>query len=362
VAGLARRALSAAAVELPSAIAGKLAAQAAHIVRRNLLLTHEGIRLQRLLAAAGIPALILKGFAVAQLAYGSVETKQTLDLDFLVPPDQAEKALRILELEGFVLSAPAKHLSRAQRQALFRYGRDIDLIRPSQRLRIDLQWRAAYNPALLRGVSANSPAQAVTLSGSVTVRTLSSDDLFAYLCVHGAHHAWSRLKWLADLNAIVAADGTDVERLYRHAQHLGAGLCAGQALLLCQRLFGLNLPAPLATEIAAKRRAQRLVTIAMKAMTAPHADTEHNDDVLAAAKIMHTQFLLGEGFSFYCAQLCGLAVGSADVIRFPLPSALHFLYPILRLPFWLWRRAYFQFADRDVADHLSPARREAPRE
>ena len=57
---------------------------------------------------------------------------------------------------------------------------------------------------LLRQVGLGSPTQEVAvLDGSL--RTLGDKELFAYLCVHGASHCWFRLKWLADLNAWLAA-------------------------------------------------------------------------------------------------------------------------------------------------------------
>ena len=34
--------------------------------------------------------------------------------------------------------------------------------------------------------------------------TLADEPLYAYLCVHGASSAWFRLKWIADLNALLA--------------------------------------------------------------------------------------------------------------------------------------------------------------
>jgi hypothetical protein len=36
--------------------------------------------------------------------------------------------------------------------------------------------------------------------------------------------------------------------------------------------------------------------------------------------------------------------GVADIVRVPLPRPLHFIYPLLRLPLWLWRRAKLAFA------------------
>ena len=238
---LVHEALRAAGIELQPTAAGELAARVQRSVRRNLFLGVETVRLQGVFETAGIPLIVLKGTALAQLAYGSSTMKQTRDVDLLVPPDQAEVALQILEREGYLLQAPAQHLRQSQRHTLVRFGREVELRHRRNKVQVELQWHATDNPLLLRGVDAHSPAQSVALPGG-NVRTLAMDDLFAYLCVHGARHAWSRLKWLADVNALLKADDVDIGSLYRHAEHIGAGLCAGQTLLLCQRLFALRLP------------------------------------------------------------------------------------------------------------------------
>jgi hypothetical protein len=31
-------------------------------------------------------------------------------------------------------------------------------------------------------------------------------------------------------------------------------------------------------------------------------------------------------------------IGPGDPIRLPLPRSLLFLYPLMRIPFWLWRQ------------------------
>jgi len=343
VLGLVNQALSTAAIPVSSSVAEELATRAKRVVRRNMLLTGEAARLQRLFAAAGIPSLVLKGIAVAQLAYGSLGTKQTMDLDLLVPQQHAEAAWQILEREGFMPASPTKHFTAMQRRALIRYGKDVELARSGLRFRVDLQWRAAYNPTLLRGIDAHSPAQDVAVGDGLNVRTLARDDLFAYLCVHGAQHAWSRLKWLADLNALIAANAADVERLYRHAQRIGAGLCAGQALLLCQWLLALNLPAGLAAELAGDKRVNKLTALALTAMTAPKTEMESARTLAGLIRVVSMQFLLGRGWTFYAAQLRAMAAAPADIVHLPLPPALYFLYPLLRLPLWLWRRATARF-------------------
>jgi hypothetical protein len=336
VVGLVHDALPAAGATVPADVAAQLAARSKAAALRNRLLLDELALLRRAFDAAGIAFLVLKGAALAQLAYGAATAKQTRDIDLLVAPDDAKAAFAMLKARGYAPLPPAVGISDAQFDALLRYYREIDVARPGSNLPVELQWRAADNPTLLRGVDARSPAQDVALAGGLVVRTLAADDLFAYLCVHGASHHWSRLKWLADLNALLATTAADATQLYRHAQEVGAGLCAGQALLLCHYLFGLPLPGAIATELEAEQRVPRLATIALRAMTEPQLA---NKPVRAVSVGVYTQFLFGRGWRFYAAQCRTASVGMQDVMALPLPARLHWLYPMLRPPLWLWRRA-----------------------
>jgi hypothetical protein len=335
VAGLVHDALSAAAVEMPRETAEAVALRAQRLAQQNAILAAEAVRLQDLLAAAQIPVLILKGLPLAQLAYGAHAIKQTRDIDLLVVPAQAETALALLEREGYEALPPAAQPGTAQWRAFARYAREVELRHRNSGMIIELQWRPTGNPLLLQRIDARAATQDVLLDGGRHVHTLARDDLFAHLCVHGAGHAWSRLKWLADLNALLATSDTDIAPLYRHAQASGAGLCAGQAVLLCQILFDRKLPPALGEELQRNGRVRRLVRIALNAMANPLAKP---DGMIAVSNNIMYQFLLGQGFAFFFAQCRIAAVGILDVIALPLPPRLHFLYPVLRLPLWVWRR------------------------
>jgi hypothetical protein len=335
IVGLVHDALPAAGTIVPAVVTAKIAARRENIAQRNRLLLEELALLQRAFAAAGIDFLVLKGAAVAQIAYGAAICKETRDIDLLVAPDCARAALRVLQRQGYQPLPPAAGVNDAQFAALLRHCREIDVARPGSKLPVELQWRAADNPALLMGVDARSPAQSVALADGLVVRTLAADDLFAYLCVHGAYHCWSRLKWLADLNATVHSTGADVTSRYRHAQRIGAGLCAGQALLLCRCLFDLSLPAALERELEANRRLSKLAQIALRAMTEPPVARKPMRAVFANVR---TQFLFGEGWRFFVNQCRAISVGMQDIMTVALPPALYFLYPLLRLPLWLLRR------------------------
>lgn len=339
VAGLAANALRAAGIEMPPEVARVLTDWELRIARQNLRLAGETVRLQRAFADAGIPAVALKGVALAELAYGSLTLKHTRDVDLLVPRAHALAGMTLLEGSGYVLRRPAPQMSAAQRRAFVAHGREAEFGPPGGGAPVELHWQLTYNSMLLHGVDAFSPAREVPMPGGALVRSLAEDDLFAYLCVHGASHAWSRLKWLADLNALIARKpDAELVRLYRYAQGKGAGLCAAQALTLCRDLLGRPLPAALAAELTASRRVRRLVAIALEAMVGADAATEADPGFAAGRREGLIHFLLGQGPAFYAAQ-CGFAcVSTGDVLRYPLPPALYFLYPLLRMPSWIWRR------------------------
>ncbi|HEY1753341.1 MAG TPA: nucleotidyltransferase family protein [Caulobacteraceae bacterium] len=334
--GLAYAALLAAGVELPAAAREQLATAARTTSARGLALAAESLRLARLMEAEGIEPRLIKGAAVAQLAYGSQAIKQGRDIDLLAPPADAERAFQVLRREGYVNVHPAGELTAAQRRLVFRLHKDIEFLHPVRGFSLELHWRLIDNPALLAGFGAGSAAQEVAVLNG-RLKTLADPELFVYLCVHGATHAWFRLKWLADLNAWLAGKSDDeIAGFHRFARSLGVDACTGQALLLRQRLFGAAPPAALAGELrTAKLR--WLVAVALDAMVGRDAETEIYQRPFGLFRLLPAQFVRGRGAAFFFGQCKLLLENLDDMLMYPLPRALHFLYPLLRLPLWLVR-------------------------
>ena len=80
----------------------------------------------------------------------------------------------------------------------------------------------------------------------------------------------------------------------------------------------------------------RLVGIALGAMDQPLVADKPARAVTAG---LYTQFLFGRGWRFFAAQCRAASVGMLDIMTLRLPARLHWLYPALRPPLWLWRRA-----------------------
>jgi hypothetical protein len=336
VPGLAHAALRSAGVAPPPEIEAALARSAQAVAVRALALASEAVRLQALLQGEGVAALFIKGAALAQLAYGDQAMKHCRDIDVLVAPVDAEQALALLERDGYAIVVPRGPLSQSQRRIVFRLHKDMELYKPERRLSVELHWRLIDNPVLLEAVDARSPSQEVALLGERLI-TLADAQLFAYLVTHGATHCWFRLKWLADLNAWLTQKGDEeVAAFYACARQLGVGSCAGQALLLCERLLGYRIPAALTPRLE-RRKLRGVIAASLDAMVGPDGETELGQRPFGPFRLLAPQFARGSGLRFVMAQ-CRLLIDSLDdKLDYPMPRALHFLYPVLRLPFWLLR-------------------------
>ncbi len=337
VEGLAHEALRQAGVEPAPTAAADLRRAALEIAADGLRLAAESHRLQQALDAAGLANLVLKGATLDQLAWGRLGLKRAWDIDLLVLPADAAAARSVLEGAGYRLMDPADATKPAfatwvtlSKEAVFR--------KQEGGLTAELHWRLTDTALLLPGLSAASAWQTVSLSDGLALRTLAPTELFAYLCVHGATHAWSRLKWLADLGGLLAAQDDDGRaHLYRRACDLGAGRCPASALLLCEALLGIALPRDVALAIRGDAGARRLASLALEAM-AGGGGAELDERRFFNDRIVLSQLLFARGWRFRFAEATRQSVSLHDRMTLRLPPALGFLYVLVRAPLWFWRR------------------------
>ncbi len=130
----------------------------------------------------------------------------------------------------------------------------------------------------------------------------------------------------------------DVERLYRSAQAAKVGRAAAQALLLCERLLKLPLAPALADELRSDRSTRWLVAIALHAMAGDDRMRQTEDRPEGDLTIQISHFLLAPTPGAWFAELQSKSIGWTDFSRIRLPRPLYILYPLMRIPSWLWRR------------------------
>lgn len=338
VIGLVHEGLTRVRPKVPLEIAGEVGAQATALVRENLAIARKSLRLQRLFDDADLPVLFVKGAALAMLTFSNLGLRNSQDIDLLVSHETLPAAIALIFRAGYSRFDPPPDISDAQLRVLMPLRKDLGFVHPATGLRIELHWRLFLNPHAMAETSLMAASRVVPLAGAAGLRTLGNEDLFAYLCLHGAFHWWYRLKWLADINALLAAAPEDcIERLFRDAETRGAGRAAAQALLLCRRFFGTALPTPILATISKSLTVRWLETTAVNAMTGGQSAREPRDVRFGTTRGSLSTFLLSPSWRYRLAELNNLLTNQTDVLTVPLPERLWFLYPILRLPLWAWR-------------------------
>jgi hypothetical protein len=330
VEGLTWQALRESKVAVPEEASTPLRAAAERIGRQNLSLAAESLRLRRALEGAGVAPLFVKGVTLGALAYGSIGPKMGWDIDLLVLPAQVEAAAAALEAAGYSLTLPSGPGARRRLGFWHVHAKESVWVSAARGAHVELHTALTDNPRLLGGVGPFSPAREVEVAKGMSLPTLGTDELFAYLCVHGASSAWFRLKWIADVAALIGAAGeAEVERLYRRSQALGAGRASAQALLLARTLFETPLSPALQAELRSDRVNRWLLTVALRKLAGRAGVREVDSTPLGTATIHLMQLGLLPGLRFKLSEAARQLASPADRMAVNLPRPLAFLYPFV---------------------------------
>lgn len=351
MAGFLHRALRDADVEPPTQVARELRELATSDAQAALRVAAEAVRLVRLMQAQDLPVMVLKGPAIAAALHGDLSLRQARDLDLLVTPEHVAEAMKICEAAGYASVAPAPGPDDPNLPLWLRYAKDISMLSRSSGVLLELHVRPVPNPRLSRQLDLWTRNDVVVLGNEMSVPAPGREALYAYLCTHGALHAWARLKWLADVAVMIEeASDEEIHRLHQAAIDRGVGRASGQALLLIGRVWGRTLPEDLARMLEADRTVRRLERLAWRVLTDPR---EANDVPFRNREVQVSLLLLEASWAYRLAEL-GLWLfdwETAAVLRLPRP--LWGFYPLFKFPVWSARK--LGAAARLVRPPIAPA-------
>lgn len=316
---------------VPSFVRMKLQSYFASNTFEMLHLRGELERVNSALVNQGIRSLMLKGPVLADHLYGDVSGRTSKDLDILVPKDDVERTEKLLIDLGYQLSEGAPELlnnteRKTHHLSYFHYDKGVE---------VELHWR--LNPDTVKEPSFEElwrNRQSSSLNQEIY--TLGDEDLYVYLVLHGARHAWSCLRWVLDMDRVLTKELnwhklTEMFRAYK-VIHLG-----GQAAVLTSHLFGTRLPK------AAKQMTLNSRSYQLAQQTLPfireqiilYPKPERKDIAIYFNKYLLSTMTMRQKRLYV---LNKLYPSSWDALLLPLPKALHFLYFPLRPFLWFWRQ------------------------
>ncbi len=221
--------------EFPAEAAAKFRLQDQLNVLHNRHLTNELVRHIRAFAQAGVRAISFKGPILASLAYGDIGLRQFSDLDLLIAKSDLATVAQILMAAGY-----NSHLSRRDGITGGYFQEFEECFSGPNRLgAIDVHWQMTPTSFPFGPSDDDVLARAISYPlGDDTVLTLAPDDLFLYLCVHGAKHGWPKLEMICDIAQLLRAPGVDLDLVLRRAAHLGSRRMVLLAIYLADAIGG----------------------------------------------------------------------------------------------------------------------------
>lgn len=324
-------------VAVDPAIRAELEQLAQADARRELFFLAEVLRLQKQFDAVDVPVRVLKGVAVAKAIIGRFGLRYNHDIDLLVPRDAFDQACQVLELAGYVRVIPGPEVSPRQVRSWRRLHKDMTFRHAEHGALIELHWRLLDNPALLTRADPMDNPQVLHIAGAASIKTLSRELTFVYMVLHGAEHAWSRLKWLIDLGALLAAeDEAGVARLHAEAVALGTGRSAEVAIILSAEIFGTPLPPHIGAALASRRRIRWLCDISLRSLAGDGGAREMEDQPFATTLKNLSHYLLADGLRYWFWEF---VYDLKDSSATEASDAFRYLGPAARPAAWISRQA-----------------------
>jgi Uncharacterised nucleotidyltransferase len=249
VEGLTWRAFGAAVSQRGLEVREELHDRARSAAARDLFIQRDMRAVLDVLIAAHVPALVIKGSALAYSVYERPWLRPRTDTDLLIRFDDFEAASRQLEACGYVRSVALTSGTLVSHQVAFERVDDHDV-----RHVIDLHWKVANPQVLAEALTFEDlwrdrrPAPA--LGPSARVPSVVGSAVLS--CIHRlAHHqGHERLIWLYDLRLLTRRFGAaEWDELRRLSCDRGvAGLCL-DGLLRARDLLGADLSSAVETAL-----------------------------------------------------------------------------------------------------------------
>ena len=306
----------------------------------SFLYATELVRLFDSLRERKIPALALKGPALATLLYGKLSLRTVRDLDILVEKNQVGPAMEVLRACGYVAAEGLDGAGPSVKAGLRKHAL---LTHQRAGFNVELHWAVA-DPSFALPLNFDrlwAERQIVTIL-SQPVATLGLEDTLLTMCAHATNHCWGSLKWICDIaQAVSSLPGLDWGRILARAQRLGCSRMLFVSLALASELCGISLPKKLEADVSSTkvRRLCREVRTTLLLDAEPPVNLNRTLTYIRSRERLRDRMRIA--LRFIGPEL---RPNARDRALVQLPDSFQFLYfpfRLVRIALFCWKRAIF---------------------
>jgi hypothetical protein len=306
---------------VPSNVLEAIRIESLGISLNNLSFARETLRVTGMLEAAGVPVIVLKGPALAVVAYGEIGLRQFSDVDILVRPADLPEVAALLSKDDYRPMFFGK--PGAERISARAY--EDQFAKPGQFYSLDVHWHLTpeYFPCVSEDAAWKRAMRLSLEAGSIL--TLSHQDLVLFLCVHAAKHGWPELQAVCDVAAVIQTGRVDWNAIVAEASESHSLRMLQLGLCLAHDLLGTELPEDVLAVASASKPVSTVARRIARKLVSPESRSSIVDDALV-------QIWMTDGFQrrFRLVVERGLQPTVVDWQFVKLPRSLFFLYYVLR--------------------------------
>lgn len=234
-----------------------------------LKMSAETIKISRIFDDAGINYLIVKGIPLAIDLYGGYDLRLCKDIDILIDINDLDKAHDVLVHNSYILTIPNYQLAGFKKDYYLKNKHDLTFVNKVSNVEVELHFKLE---CLIRtSLNINEVTSKHVLLNNNKINTLSDDYNLLYLIIHGAIHAWSRLRWLNDIQLYVKQQKCDLDNVVYLAKKSGVYHLLCQALWLIRDIYGVETAK---TQLVIKNMDTRSLKLAIMAKQFIFSDYE----------------------------------------------------------------------------------------
>jgi hypothetical protein len=185
--------------------------------KRNFIINSSLIQVNQALEENNLQALWIKGPAQSQRMYNNPILRSYSDIDLYIDLKDLHKIDSILRKLDYYPTEEWKNYPKSHFSKFVEIKKEFSYVHAKKRVCIDLHWNIVLSNKLLPLKFEELYQKAITLDFySSKLKTLSNEDNFVYLNIHGTFDTWKQLSQLFDISYSIKETPSLINRFDRY--------------------------------------------------------------------------------------------------------------------------------------------------